>query len=159
MTVRAVFDASAMLGYANLDQAMPVGELIMMVNEENQAIGDDPDDTEAYAGVSQIGIPTSAFVTAYGQTDSLGRSILADLAADLATAEELGDTERSTFVFLPLVTVGDVLEAAELEHRCWSQGDAMHHALRHDAVLATFAPPKAPPPGLSVADLSASWDG
>jgi hypothetical protein len=152
VTIRAVFDTSAMLGYANLDQAIPVGEFILMVDEENEAI-DDPDDLEAFAEIGQIGIPASAFVAAYAQSDALGRNLLADLAADLALAEELGDPERSAFVFLPLATVGDVLEASELECRWPGQGEAIHHAMRLNAELATFEPPKPLPAGIGVTDL------
>lgn len=158
MTVRAVLDTSAVLGYASVHETMPVSELVRMIGEENEAIGDEPDDPEASARISQVGIPTSAFVAAFTQTDAFGRDLLRDLAADMALAEELGDPARSTFVFLPLTTVGDVLEAGELEQNWPGQGEALHHATRHNAVLATFRPPKSPPAGVRLADLSAGWD-
>jgi hypothetical protein len=158
MTVRAVLDTSAMLAYAGLNEAMPVAEFVQSVMEENEAIGDDPDDLVAFTGISQVGIPASAFVTAYVQTDSFGRNLLADLASDMALAEELEDTERSTFVFLPLARVGDIMEAGELERQWPGQGEAIHHALRLNAELATFEPPKKPIPRLQLTDLSMTWD-
>jgi len=158
MTVRAVLDTSAVLAYASVDQALPVAELIQLVGEENLAIGDDPDDVDSFTRISQVGIPASTFLAAYTQTDSFGRNLLADLVADLAVAEQLDDNERSTFVFLPLARVGDILGASELDRSWPGQGEAIHHAMQHNAILATFRPPKKPVPGISVADLSASWD-
>ncbi|NUR72976.1 MAG: hypothetical protein HOU81_19340 [Hamadaea sp.] len=158
MTIRTVLDESALLKYANLDDAAAVGEYLMLVNEENSAIGEDPDDVEAYSVITQVGVPTSAFVAAYGQTDSLGRNLLAEFVVDLALAEQLGDPERSALVLLPLSSAHDLLEAGDLETRFPGQGEAMLHAMRHNAALATFNPPKKPVPGVTIADLSMSWD-
>ncbi|MEV6967666.1 hypothetical protein AB0M47_21425 [Hamadaea sp. NPDC051192] len=158
MTVRAVLDTSAMLAYASVDQAIPVSEFVRSVMEENEAIGEDPDDVEAWAEISQVGIPTSTFIAAYAQSDAFGRNLLADLASDLAVAEELADTERSTFVFLPMAGVADILEASELERQWPGRGEAIHHALRLNAELATFDPPKKPVPRLQLTDLSMTWD-
>jgi len=158
MTVRAILDTSAVIAYASVDRAIPVAEFVQSVMEENEAIGADPDDLEAFAEISQVGIPTSTFLAAYAYTDSFGRNLLSDLAADLALAEELNDIERSTFVLLPLATVGAVLEASELERRWPGRGEAIHHAMRLNAELATFDPPKTPLPRLGFTDLSATWD-
>lgn len=142
MSIRVVLDASALLGYVDVDRALAVGELIRMVREET--IDD------------HVGIPATAFVAAYTTADEEGRTLLADVAADVHLAKLHKDIRQSAFVILSLSDL-DVSQVSDLETRSPGCGHALIEALRHGATLATFGP-SPEDVGVEVMDLGASWD-
>jgi hypothetical protein len=142
MTVRVVLDVSALLGYADVDRALAVGELVRLVREDGIA--------------DHVAIPASAFVTAHARADEHGRSLLAGLVTDVQLALARQDPTQSAFTILPLDT-DDLLAVSQTETAWPGQGHAVVEAIRHDALLATFGPaPDAE--GLTVIDLGAGWD-
>lgn len=144
MTVRVVFDVSALLGYSDFDTGLAVGELIREIREG------EPTD--------QVGIPASAFLTAYISMDESGRTLLANIAADVELARMRQDPFQSVFSLLP-VTRENVTDIGNLEVQWPGRGQAISEALHHDAILATFEPCHDASPRLDIVDLSASWTG
>jgi hypothetical protein len=142
VTVRLILDVSALLGYANTDTALAVGELIREVRDT------DPND--------HIGIPASALLTAYATTDDAGRASLSNIAADVELARSRQDPGQSAFLVLPLTST-EVMESADLEVNWPGRGHAIVEALRHNAVLATFQPCQDASPRLDMVDLGAGW--
>jgi hypothetical protein len=139
-----VLDVSALRAYGTVDGAMAVAELAYMIEEEH---ADD-----------QIGIPAAAYFAAFTEGDDDCRTELSRLAADVALAtDERGDADQSSFAILPLQR-DNLTDAAELERRLPGQGHAIVEALRHNAKLATFAPPKQRLRGVEVIDLGLSWN-
>jgi len=142
MSVRIVLDASALLGYAKVDTALAVGEIIREVREEG--------------GNAQVAVPVSALLTAYTAVDETGRGLLASIVADVELARLRNDPHQSVFVVLPLTSV-DLTQVADFESSWPGRGQAILEALRHDAILATFEPCQHASARLDIVDLGLGW--
>ncbi|HEY1486504.1 MAG TPA: hypothetical protein VGF84_10395 [Micromonosporaceae bacterium] len=141
MSVRVVLDVSALRGYAEIDRALAVGELVRLVRE------DSIDD--------HVGVPAAAFVSAFTTTGEDGRELLSAIVADAELATMRQDPRQTAFALLALPEA-DLLHVGTLEVAWPGRGHAVVEAQRHGAVLATFEPCEVD--GLTVIDLSASWD-
>jgi hypothetical protein len=142
VSIRLVLDVSALLGYAGIDTALAVGEIIREVREGE---GDD-----------QVAIPASAFLAAYTATDEAGRALLANILADVELARLRQDPHQSVFAVLPL-TSKDITDVGNLELSWPGRGQAIVESLRHDAILATFEPCQEASPRLDIVDLGTGW--
>jgi hypothetical protein len=141
VSVRVVLDVSALQGYAEIDRALAVGELVRLVRE------DSVDD--------HVGVPAAAFLAAFTTASEAGRELLSAIATDAELATLRQDASQAAFALLAL-SEGDLLHVSALETAWPGRGHAVAEAQRHGAVLATFEPCDVD--GLAVIDLGASWD-
>jgi hypothetical protein len=141
VSVRVVLDASALLGYAEFDRALAVGELVRLVRE------DSIDD--------HVGVPAAAFLAAYRATGDDGRAMLSAIVTDAELAALRQDPRQSAFALLALPET-DLVHVGALEVAWPGRGHALAEAQRHGATLATFEPCAVD--GVAVIDLGASWD-
>ncbi|HEY2948666.1 MAG TPA: hypothetical protein VGJ53_09745 [Micromonosporaceae bacterium] len=118
MHVQVVFDTSALLAYARLED-VAVGELVATVEE-------DADSTDS----ALIGIPAACVLAAYSKLARDDRARLAHFAVGA----------RGITVILPLLG-GDTLAVAELETELGEPGlgHAVTEVRKHAAWLATYA--------------------
>jgi hypothetical protein len=121
VSVRAIFDTSALLAYIQRD-TMAAGELIGTV----------------YEGGDVTGLPALVIVGIWGDLDAGERTILTDLIG-----EPDSDGEPTGPVRVLSLAAGKVTAVMELADRV--KGDAslahaVHEAAAHNAVLATTAP-------------------
>ena len=141
MSVRVVLDVSALQGYAEIDRALAVGELVRLVRE------DSIDD--------HVGVPAAAFLAAFATTGADGRELLSAIVTDAELAMLRQDARQTAFALLALPEA-DLLHVGTVEVAWPGRGHAVAEAQRHRAVLATFEPCAVD--GLTVIDLGASWD-
>jgi hypothetical protein len=141
VSVRVILDTSALLGYAAIDRALAVGELVRLIREDS--IED------------HVGIPAAAFLAAYTATSDGGRELLSGILTDAAIARLRDDATLTAFTVLALPE-NDLLSIGSLEMEYPGRGHAVIEARRLGAALATFDPDRIA--GVSVIDLSASWD-
>ena len=142
MSIRVVLDVSALRGYAEIDRALAVGELVRLVREDS--IND------------HVGVPAAAFLAAFTATGDTGRELLSAIVTDVELAHLRQDVRQSAFALLALPDT-DLLHVGALEVAWPGRGHAVAEAQRHGAVLATFEPCEVD--GVTVIDLGASWDG
>ena len=142
MSVRVVLDVSALRGYAEIDRALAVGELVRLVRE------DSIDD--------HVGVPAAAFLAAFTTTgDGRTGTAVRDRHGRGACHAEARCRGQTAFALLALPEA-DLLHVSALEVAWPGRGHAVAEAQRRGAVLATFEPCDVD--GVTVIDLGASWD-